>query len=117
MMLVAHLQGQEQHSTANATAISTLPRVEGPLAEGVPLSQKFILAVIIHLVLFHPVTVVTWKTSALSLLTVRIGAGINDQKHLRLARMSAKQQGRAKCFEAGQVSIRREQGSSLGPKQ
>lgn len=56
-MLVEHLQGQEQHSTANATAISTLPCVEGPLAEGVPLSQKFILAVIIHLVLFHPVTV------------------------------------------------------------
>lgn len=45
----------------------SLPRVEGSLAKGVPLSQKFIFTVVIHLVLFHPARVVTRKTSALSL--------------------------------------------------
>lgn len=93
--------------SAPRVADSSLPRVEGTLAKGVPLSQKFILAVIIHLVLFHPVRAVTRKTSAPSLLAARIGAVISDQQCLRLERVSAEQQGRAKCVDAGKVSIQR----------
>lgn len=52
----------------------SLPRAEGSLAKGVPLSQKFIFAVVIHLVLFQPARVVTRKTSALSLLGSRAGS-------------------------------------------
>lgn len=77
----------------------SLPRVEGSLAKGIPLSQQFILTVVIHLVLFHPVRVVTRETSALSLLGIRHSSGgdINDHRRpLGLAEESAAQQDPAK---------------------
>lgn len=33
---------------------ASLPRAQGALAEGVPLAQELVFAVVIHLVLFHP---------------------------------------------------------------